>query len=369
MTTLAEAIVRGYQRAVVTCGAYLAGAKVADLSVLGGSVTADARRSIWRDASLDLAPTEDLDLPAVFALLKTPGIELAIARGVEIADGTQLVAALGRFVPDEPQLKRSGAGYSLSVTASDVSIRIQRARWVDPYTIASGTPLATALSELLADRYPLVATAITSDVCPDTLGVQVVTEAGSDSDPWADACSLASAFGYVLCPDPAGVVTVRRIAPATPGEAVFTFARGATAIITETTLSATLERTYNGVVATGEGTGVDVPVRGEAWDDNPASPTYRLGPFGRVPYFYSSPLLTTADQCETAAAKLLAGLLGRVEAFSCQSAVHPGLQPLEVIAVEQSDGSSRAYVLDAIGIPLDLGGTMAITTREVLEVA
>lgn len=365
--TLAELVVSPVQQVLVRCDVYQNDAVVSSPAVAGGSVTADSRRTILRDCSIDFAPQADPTPESLWDILVTPGVTIGLSRGFRLPDGTEVLAALGRFVPDSPELKRTAAGYSLSVTGTDIAIKVQRARWTDPYQIAAGTALATALTDILTDRYPGIATAITSDICPETMGAGLVTEAGDSSDPWADAVKLAEAYGYALYPDVNGVVTVRRVSAPVAGSNAFVFARGATAILTETSLASPLERTYNGVIASGEGSELDTPVRGEAWDDNPTSPTYRYGPFGKVPYFYSSPLMTTADQCEQAAVKILAGVLGRVEQLSWQSVVHPGLQPLDVVAVEQADGSLQSFVIDSLTIPLEVGTAMSAVAREVRQ--
>lgn len=362
--TLADCVIRGAQQVVVTASAWLSGEKAADLSVVGGSITADSRRSVMRDGSAELAPTADLAHLGLYQLIGTPGLELAFHRGFRLADGTDLLAPLGRFVVDELSYKRTQSGTNVSVSFSDLSLRVARARWTDAYAIASGTALATALTDLLADRAPTLVSAITSDVCPATLGAKVTTEAGESSNPWADACGLAEAHGYVLYVDPDGVARVRPAPTLNPDAAVFAFAPGATAITTEQTRTTTMEGTYNGVIASGEGSDVETAVRGEAWDDNPASATYRYGPFGQVPRFYSSPLLTTAAQCEEAAASILTGLLGRTETLSWAQVVHPGLRPLDVITLE-AEGTTRAYIIDSLTIPLEISGTMAATAREI----
>lgn len=362
--TVAELATSPVQQVLVACTLYASGEVAATPAVVGGSVTADGRRSILRDAQIDFAPTDDLTAAELYELLVTPGVTIGLERGWRLPDGTELLVGLGRFVPDTPELKRDAAGWRVSTGATDVAIKVQRARWTDPYQVASGTALATALSELLQDRYPQISTRITTDLCPETMGSGLVTEAGDGTDPWSDAVNLAGAYGYALYPDTSGVVTVRKISPATDAPS-FTFARGAAAVVTELTKSSPLERTYNGVIATGEGSELETPVRGEAWDDNPSSPTYRYGPFGKVPYFYSSSLMTTADQCEQAAAKILAAHLGRVEDLSWRSAVHPGLQPWDVVGLEEEDGSVTSYLLDSVTIPLDVGGTMEAVAREI----
>jgi hypothetical protein len=365
--SLDDLVLASAQTVAVACQAFTPGDSdpLATLSLAGGSVTADSRRTVMRDCSLEFAPSPGQTLAQIYAILTTPSVELQLSRGFALPDKSTVMAYVGRFIPAEPEWTRDGSGESLSCSGSDVSIKVQRARWTDPYVIVSGTNLAAALQDLLLNRYPYVRLALDSSLMPENLAVQVVTEAGDSSDPWQDAVTLAASFGYALCADPTGIVAAQKLSPAGNSSVRLTFARGTVAIATEYAKSASLERTYNGVIATGEGTGTDTPVRGEAWDDNPNSPTYRYGPFGQVPYFYSSSLMTTADQCEAAAQKLLAGLLGRVEQLTIRSVVHPGLQPLDAISVQQADGSYKTYVVDAVTIPLDVSGTMTVTTREV----
>jgi len=226
--------------------------------------------------------------------------------------------------------------------------------------------LADALNDLLADRWPDVSSAITAATCPETLSAPAVFDMGSDSDPWADACGLATAHGYELFFDPAGVARVKLAPDLASLSPVFTFARGSTAIMLEQTKGAPLERCYNGVIAPGEGSELETPGRGEAWDTNPTSATYYLGPFGKVPRFYSSPLITTESQAESAAARLLAKTLGRVEELAWTSIVHPGLAPLDAVAVEL-DGETRVYILDALQVPLRADEAMGATAREILR--
>jgi len=104
--------------------------------------------------------------------------------------------------------------------------------------------------------------------------------------------------------------------------------------MTERDRETKLTETYNGVIATGEGPEIATPVRAEAWDDDPTSPTYRYGLFGQVPYLYSSSLLTTQAKAQAAADAKLAQLLGKSTSLSWSQIVHPGLAPLDVVEVE-----------------------------------
>lgn len=374
---IADFVIAPVQKIAVMCTLWLDDIFVRELHLTGGSVTADSRRSRTRDATIEVAPDEELTHRELYDLLTTPGLEIQLARGFydlqcaqpeaerERAPLNTVLAALGRFVIDTLSYKRSGSGTTLSVSCSDLSARISRARWTDPYQVAAGTGLVTALVELLRDCWPDVRFAFDASAVPDTVEAAAVFDVGEGSDPWADAANLAAAHSYLLLFDETGRAALAALPDLAQASPVFTFARGATAIMTEQERSAPLENVYNGVIVTGEGSGVETPVRGEAWDDDPGSPGYRWGPLGPAPMFYSSPLITTTDQAAQTAASLLAGVIGRAEAFSWSSVVHPGLLPLDVIAVELEDGTTRDYIIDQLTIPLGVGETMSAVAREV----
>lgn len=362
---VADYVTGPVQQVLVECSLYSGGQLLSTPAVVGGSVTADCRRTILRDCSLEFAPTSDAEALALWDAILTPGVTVGLARGFLLPDATHVVAPLGIFVPDSPEMRETAEGMSLSLACTDMALKVQRARWTDPYQALAGSSLAAVLTDLLHDRYPPLPINISSSNCPETMGSGLVLEAGDSSDPWADAVNLAGAYGYALFVDVTGTARVQRISAPVPGGYAFTFARGKTAIVTEKTKSSPLEQTYSGVIASAEGSEVANPVRGESWDTNPASPTYCRGPFGKVPYFYSSSLMTTVDQCQAAADKMLAEMIGRLEAVSWNAVVHPGLQPRDVVALEELDGTITPYVIDTLTIPLDSGGTMSVVAREI----
>jgi len=199
---------QGAQTVLVTCSAALAGSELGDLHVVAGSVTADCRRAATRDATVTFAPAPGQSYDALYDLLATPGLELSLARGFQLADGTQVTAPLGVFVIDELTYKRvgAGAGWELTAACTDRSQRVTRARWTQPYQIAAGTALADAINAAVASRWPGAQTIVSAAGVPNSLGAQAVFQAGSDSDPWADICSLATSFGYLLSFNAAGLL-------------------------------------------------------------------------------------------------------------------------------------------------------------------
>lgn len=344
--------------------AYIGGQLVAELDAIGGSVTADSRRSIWRTATIDFAPDEDFTFAEIYRLLATPGLELVVRRGWRTPQGEEVIVSLGRYVVDEVTLDEAEDGMAVSANCSDLSTRIQRARWTEPYQIASGTGLAAALANLLADRWTEVTVGFDDNAVTNTLGAQVILDAGTDSDPWSDAQNIAQAHGYVLFFDAEGVV---RLQPAPDPNTVtptYFYHRDEHAVVVSQSRVAPMERTYSGVVVTGEGSGLATPVRAEAWDEGPQSPTNVNGPFGYVPYFYSSPLITTTDQAKDVALAMLSSVTGRVEQLSFELVPNPAVKPLDAVEVEDSEGYFHTYLLDEVTTPLSPTEAMSSTARE-----
>lgn len=328
------------------------------LAFSGGKVDMDSTRDIGRTASLELTPTGDLTSDQIYALVRTPGLELTIKRGL-IVNGTAEYVPLGVFSTDEASQSKVKSS-TVKWSGSDRSKKIARNRFLDPYQILAGTSLATAGTALLQSRLSGVACDFSN--VNDTVGVTITFDAGAESNPWKSARNLFSDYGYYLYFD--GLGTARAIPipdPATQA-AAFDFGSGETSLVTDGSSKASLENVYNGVIATGEGSDVPVPVRAEVWDTDPNSPTYYLSGFGKVPYFLTSPLLTTVDQCTKAATTALARVKGRFEQLAWPALVNPALEPLDVVTVTFWE-TTTTCVLDSLTIPLETSGTMTANAR------
>ena len=364
--TLADLVTGPAQTVYVSGAAYLGGQLLTALPIVGGSVTADCRRTKMRDATVTIGATDAITMEDFYYLLGTPGIMIALERGFVQGDGTMTGFPLGLFVIDELTYNRHPDGSTtLSATLSDLSVVISRASWTDGFQIPSGTALCNALNGILADRLPGVSSGITSVTTPGTLACAAVFTDGSSSDPWANAYALAQAYGLTLFFDASGVAQALPAPSLDPGAAVFVFAQGETAVMTEQARVTSLNNTYSGVIATGEGSGADTPVRGEAWDADASSETYYLGPFGKVPLFYSSSLIATSAQALNTATVMLSLIKGRATHLSWSQVVHPGLKPLDVVLVELSAGVLSPFILDAITIPLTITDVATAVARDI----
>ena len=329
------------------------------LAISDGSVEMDSRRSITRTCSLTLVPNGTLGTQAIYNLVMTPNVELTIYRGL-LVNGVYEYVPLGVFSTDSAEYSANIAA-SVSWTGSDRSKKISRAKFVDPYQITAGTTLAAAGAALLTSRWAQVATNFSN--VTDTISANVTFDAGESSDPWQCARDLFSDYGYDLNFDGLGTCRAQVVQdPASVG-AAFDFGTGTTQLVLDANVQGSLDQTYNGVIASGEGSSVATPVRAVVWDTDPNSPTYYQGGYGQVPYFYSSPLLTSAALCLVAANRILATLKGSTMQLQWPAIVNPALEPLDVVSLTIKGVTSRC-VIDALTIPLKPTDTMTATTRQ-----
>jgi hypothetical protein len=122
---------------------------------------------------------------------------------------------------------------------------------------------------------------------------------------------------------------------------------------------------YNAVVASGEATDTNPPVSAVAIDNDPNSPTYFYGPFGKVPRFYSSPFITSTDQAFSAASTDLRRQFGLPYTISLDAIPHPGLEVWDPVRVLPSVRDSwTTHALETMTIPLTHDGAMTATSRE-----
>lgn len=331
-----------------------------ELAVESGSVTMDSRRNITRTCELDLLPTSTMSLQDVFDLVMQPDQELTVYRGLYV-NGVGEYVPLGVFSTDTATMPKGVSG-RVQWAGSDRAKKIARARFVDPYQIASATALSTATTQLLQSAWASTPTNFSN--VSDTMSAGVIFEAGESSDPWASARELMADHAYDLNFDGYGIARAVALPDPSTQNAVFDFGSGDTNLVVGGDVSGTLEAVYNGVVATGEGTGVAAPVRSVVWDTDPNSPTYYNGGFGRSPYFYSSPLITTSAAAEAVATALLSKLKGRLSQLAWPAVVNPALEPLDVVTLTY-DGVTSKVVIDALTIPLRAAEPMSAVAREV----
>jgi hypothetical protein len=352
VTTMFSQALRQSHTIVVQVDAYLGGSLIAgNMPISGGSVSVASGSGVRR--TLDVTITDR----GLWDTLDTLGVELRPYRGIRYPSGDVELVPLGVFSLDSMSMSVGPAGGIQISSAPDRWARVQRAQFEQPTS-----SVATAL--ISAEIVRLVTGAVS--------GLTVTNTATSTSTPgalvWdqdraAAAADLATSIGAEAYFDVAGRLVVED-APLLSQTPVWTVDASASGVLLSGERVRDRARTYNVVVAYPSSTsGVSPYAPVVVADTDPTSRTYVGGPFGRVPYRYTTAAMTTSAQ----ALKAATALLNRVKAINAQlnvdAVVHPGLDRGDVITVLTPDGTTELHLVDALTIPLDVAGTQQITTR------
>jgi hypothetical protein len=99
-------------------------------------------------------------------------------------------------------------------------------------------------------------------------------------------------------------------------------------------------------------------------DDNPGSPTYYFGPFGRKPRFYASAFITTDAQATSAAAAIGSSQQGVARSLVFQSVPNPSMRPGDLILLRrEAMGVNEIHLLDAMTIGLTAADVQSGSSR------
>lgn len=343
--------IRDAHTMVVTVDAWYNGSPlVENMPIDGGSVRVSSGIGVRR--TLDLTISDR----SLWDTLDVTGIELYPYRGVRYPSGEVETVPLGVFGLDSQAMSLAPSGGIQVRSAPDRWARIQRAAFETPQTSQAGQFTVNEIARLAVQAIPNVEVLITA-TSTATVGALVY-----DRDRAKQMSDLATGISAEVFFDNLGRLIVRD-APLLSQTPVWTVDASPTGVLLDGERIRERSRTYSVVVVTDARTEGSVPFAPQVVADlDPTSRTYVNGPFGRVPYFWSSPSIRTAAQASAAAATLL----NRVKAVNAQidveSVVHPALDRGDVITVVTPD-TTELHLVDAVTVPLTVSGTQQITTR------
>lgn len=345
-----------------------------DIPILSGSTVDDASALIRKRLTIEFAPTDDvLDLlPANYpdhGGLWPTGNELHLYTGIDFEDGTDPeYIHNGIFRVNRPQVQDDGDSIKVSVSGFDRGRTVQRAKFTTPYNIRAGVNYMTAIRDLLFSRIPWLTE---EDIdFMETEYTTPVLNFGPDDDPWQQAVTMAASVGAQLYWDHHGRAVTRPEPNAEVDPPVFDYFEGEDAILTSIGRDLDDENSFNGVIVSAESTSNISPIRAEAWDTDPDSPTYydpnnpAQSTYGANPKFITSEFVTTYAQGLAMAQSELRRELGIVEHIDFTSIVNPLHESNDVIALKrQRIHVDNVYILESINASIGDEGTMSGTTR------
>ena len=332
-------------------------------SPIAGEVTIDNRRSIRRECTLEFVDTDGTLVPTnnLSSILLPFNREVKIYRGIVFGDGTEELVPLGVFIITSVDISESAQGIKVAVKGSDRSLRLARAKFTNhEFYIEDGTAKETAIEQILKFKYPQVKTIFpaTNQVTP-----LLYPTLDQSSDPWREALKIAESASMDLFFDENGIARMRPIPDPDKGVAVAEYTDGTDSVLVQMNRSLSSDDSFNGVIFTGEGTNLSIGVIGEAFDDNPSSPTYRKT-YGEVVKFMSSPTVLTVAEATEAAQAELKKVIGASEKITWDQIVNPAHDVYDLIKISRSPiGVDKILVIDAISIPLAATSTMNAVGR------
>lgn len=313
----------------------------------------------------DLVPTNGNSL-----LHPASGNELRIFRGFVYNDGTNEMVPLGVFRLTVPEVKDTPDGIEIDVYGLDRSSVISKKGYQEPWPIAAGTPVSEAIYNLINDKMP----GLTYNMVECNVPVPATTFGGKSSssgDPFADAMKLGAIDGLELLFGATGEVVLRPVSNPATSPSVYTFSEGDSSLLTEVDRTFDETTTYNGVILTCD-SGAGPPVQVQVWDNDPTSPTYYLGPWGKVPYPMTSSLIPYPGQSSSDAMAQALTMAQAQFLLVCRSLDEPSFysipNPLvwdgDVVTIERARiGVSANYACAQLAMPIDAKTTMQFTGR------
>ncbi|WP_030962680.1 DUF5047 domain-containing protein [Streptomyces sp. NRRL S-378] len=355
--TFRQALTSSHRMAVQVDAYYDGELTYAGLPVNDGAVTLDRGSKTRRSLSLtvgdlSLLPWDATDPLAVY------GQELVVKRGIAYAGSTEWVR-LGTFRIDEPAGNvRSGP---ISLTGKSAEVAIQDDRFMQPTSSAGYFTCMDVITFLIQETIPgAVVINATGDLrdplCPvATWNVQ--------ADRWDAVTSVARAMNAEIACDAFNHFVVTDTPNPLTNPVVWDIADGEGGTLMSAARAMSRTAVYNAVVVSGENAASNSsPVSAVAYDDDPASPTRWGGPFGRVPRYYSSALLTTEAECLAAAESMLFDATAPNIQVSVTAAPNPALEPGDCIRMRYA-GRRQLFIAQALTIPLTATGSSSLTLR------
>lgn len=335
-----------------------------DEGIVGGSITCDATAQVERSGHVTFT-TRDFGIVPLLASdpLQPLGNELRVWRGIRLPTGVEWVPVVTGPMFNVT-ISRSGGTLTVDCDVFDRAKSLSVYAWDDVYSIAAGTNVATAILNILADRFPadVYASMIPEMTATAATTPLLVLGGTGNSDPGKDVADLATSAGLRFKFDRVGNPVLQAYPDPLLSDPVATYEYGTNMIASSRKLSA--DGVYSGVIVNGQSASTSGPFYAESWDDDTTSPTYYLGKFGRRPRTVNDPKVASNTSAQTSADALLTSGLGAVEQVQFSAVANPALDPLDIIIATDSDiGIDGRFVVSSFPVPLDVSSVMQITCR------
>lgn len=334
-----------------------------DLDLINGDVQLNGTASVRGTADLQVPGVKYQEGPSAFPrgkdtlLNPLTGNEIFVRYGIELSADEPFWTPLGYYrITDVDQDGSSDS--PIKLMCHDRMATIVESELLEPRVYVANTTVAAVFDDLVLEIYPDAVIVFDDGSGFATLGRQLVIE----KNRYAGLYELATSLGKIMYWDREGILRI--VSLPDEDEIVWEVKAGPAGVLVGANRSVSRDGTFNAWVVTGEGGDAQNPARGVAVDANPTSLTFfENSRFGKIPFFFSTPAVTTGVQAAAAARSGLARTLGAAYSIDFAAIVNPALEPWQAVRVTYKDGNRDIHVIESLTIPLNMGTAMSAITR------
>lgn len=252
-------------------------------------------------------------------------------------------------------------GPVFTATCYDRSQTVSASIFTDSFDIAAGTEAGEAIMLILGQQAPWISAAMTNFAPTDfTVAEQ---QFAPDDDPWQASQQIAQSAGMVLYFDYQGILVMKPVPTANNEPVSLIIQEGALNLYNALQTTISNSPGYNGVTVVSTDVNLTAAVQATAWDSNPASPTYYLGPYRMRPApSVSLDNIETVEQALAAAQGLLPQTLGLTRQAVVSMIPFPSLNPYDLVYLGSAALKvGEALIVSGITMPLDYSQLASVT--------
>lgn len=325
------------------------------LAIFSGSLSATLDSRVARQISFavhpDLYPRDESGLLAPF------GNEVRAYAGVTLGDGSDKYVwqvFRGRI----RSVTKDSSG-SCTVHCSDRANDVLDVAFEVPENSQPGAGVVSEFQRLIIDAVP-GATFGASDTYTEL--IRALTWEFSRGSALDEVALSVASLWYPLAN---GDFVMRRIPWTVPTAPVLTLTDQTGGTINGWTRARNRDAMFNVVTVTGERLNGDAPVHATARDTSPTSPTFYQGNFGVKSTVQRLQTPGTQGSAQTTAESLLRTFIASVEDWGLEMVMDASLELGDVLLL-QVDSSEVIQVVESFTLPLDLSGSMNVSTRSLV---
>jgi uncharacterized protein DUF5047 len=340
------------------------GVLLTGFSIVSGSVTADRAGSVRRTAQVQIDPHVS-EIPAMKDRLTPYGTYVKLFRGVRYPNGMteEFQVFYGRIDQVEESLQ------TISIRCSDraadiIDARFEDTKWAGDFGVIGTLTCADCAKALIVDVIPAaIVTIDISDAAMKAIKVSGDTswqrERSDALDQMSTACGaewFASMYGDFFIRQLPAVAT-----DSTPIKWIID--TGDAGVLVNRTNVNDRQSVYNHVVVISEPFDGREPARGNAYDDDdPLSPTFYGGEFGKVTGFFEGQQVDSNINANKLAEQLLQQAISAVKSISVECVANPQLQLADVVRVfDPRNAIDAMFFVQSFELPLDPETPMRMT--------